>query len=179
MILTIRLHRVLREAVRTPYRNLVTRATGAAVRDRIEAELAGGDWHTALLDFSEVELLDFSCADEIVAKLLLGPASAGRALVLSGVREAQRETLEHVLTHHRLAVLARFDDGGAPEPLGCLTADARAAFRALREGEGADARELAARLDWPAARAEAALEELARQRLVRPAAGRFQPLALP
>ena len=62
---------MLREAVATPYRNLVTRATGAAVRGRIEAALERSTCDVAVLDFSEVALLDFSCADEIVAKLVL------------------------------------------------------------------------------------------------------------
>ena len=39
MIQTIRVGHLLREAVATPYRNLVTRPTGAAVRGRIQAAL--------------------------------------------------------------------------------------------------------------------------------------------
>ena len=62
---------MLRETAATPYRNLITRPTGAAVRDRIEAALAHSDCATALLDFSDMELLDYSCADEVVAKLLM------------------------------------------------------------------------------------------------------------
>jgi anti-anti-sigma regulatory factor len=179
MILTISLRHVLREAVATPYRNLVTRATGAAVRGRIEAELAGSDCRTALLDFSEVDLLDFSCADEIVAKLLLTAASGERVLVLVGVREEQREALEHVLSHHRLAVAVRFHGSDAADLLGWIRPDARALFGALREAGAGDARDLALRLGWPAARAEAALDELAAHRLARLAGGRFHPPALP
>ena len=80
MIQTIRIGSLLREAVTTPYRNLVTRPTGAAVRNRIEAALARSDCHTALLDFSDVELLDLSCADEVVAKLLHGRGAAAAAV---------------------------------------------------------------------------------------------------
>ena len=80
MIQTICLGHVLREAVTTPYRNLVTRPTGAAVRGRIERTMRDSGCHVALLDFSDVELLDLSCADEIVAKLLLlsAPSSERR-----------------------------------------------------------------------------------------------------
>ncbi|HEU5169353.1 MAG TPA: hypothetical protein VFU46_02385 [Gemmatimonadales bacterium] len=139
MIRTICMHRVLREAVATPYRNLVTRATGAAVRDRIEAALRSSPCAIALLDFSEVELLDFSCADEIVAKLMQSAAEPERVVVLIGVREEQREALEHVLAHHRLAVVARLHGSGAPELLGWATPAAREAFAALRaRGAGLD-----------------------------------------
>ena len=107
MIQTIHIGHLLREAVASPYRNLVTRPTGAAVRTRIRETLAASDCLTALLDFSGVELLDFSCADEIVAKLLLDDGErAGRFVVLQGLREDQHEAIEHVLTHHRLAVAA-------------------------------------------------------------------------
>ncbi len=70
MIETIAVARMLREAVTTPYLNLVTRPTGVAVRGRIESVLATSEWETAMLDFSDVVLLDLSCADEVVAKLL-------------------------------------------------------------------------------------------------------------
>ena len=105
MIQTIRIGHLLREAVAAPYRNLVTRPTGAAVRIRIEATLADSNCLTALLDFSEIELVDLSCADEVVAKLLLTVRTA-YFVVLQGLREDHHEAIDHVLTHHRLAVAA-------------------------------------------------------------------------
>ena len=63
---------VLRGTVCDLYSNLVTRTTGAAVRGEIEAQLADLTGRSVnVIDFSHVTLLDFSCADEIVAKLLL------------------------------------------------------------------------------------------------------------
>ncbi len=139
MIQTICLHRVLREAVTTPYRNLVTRATGALVRCRIEAVLERSACEVAVLDFSEVELLDFSCADEIVAKLVLPAARPSRPVVLLGIRDAQREALDHVLAHHGVAVTARLHESGEPVLLGSATPDLHQAFAALRErGAGLD-----------------------------------------
>ncbi|HEX5387818.1 MAG TPA: hypothetical protein VFW66_14035 [Gemmatimonadales bacterium] len=194
MIQTICLHHLLQEAVATPYRNLVTRPTGAAVRSRIEAAIANSGCETAVLDFSGVDLLDFSCADEIVAKLLLAAALpvgelAGPVLVLGGVREEQREALDHVLRHHRLAVAARIHGTGAADLLGWVTMDARAAFAALRadcerdddgDAPGAcDALELAARLEWPAPRTDAALAELLDLRLACRDGDRFQSISLP
>lgn len=174
----ISLRRVLQEAVAAPYRHLVTRATGAAVRGRIEAVLADADWTITLLDFSGVDCLDLSCADEIVAKLLLAAASRDRVVILAGVQEEQRDALEHVLVHHRLAVAATFTGTGAADVLGFASDDARAAFTALRAHGPADAALLAARLDWALERATAALEDLGRHRIARAAGGVFHPVTL-
>ncbi|MDQ3137880.1 MAG: hypothetical protein M3Q93_09890, partial [Gemmatimonadota bacterium] len=131
MIQTIHIGHLLRETVTSPYRNLVTRPTGAAIRNRIQQTLAGSSCRTALLDFSGIELLDVSCADEVVAKLLLYDGESGAPfVVLQGLREDQHEAIEHVLTHHRLAVAAVAPDHAdeGPRLLGWATADARAAF---------------------------------------------------
>jgi len=179
MVQTISLQTVLREAVATPYRDLVTRATGAAVRGRIEATLALADWTVTLLDFSGVDCLDLSCADEIVAKLLLAAATGDRVLVLAGVREDQREALEHVLAHHRLAVAACFCGIAQPDVLGWTSVDAREAFAELSAGGPADPATLAGRLDWSVERTTLALDDLSRHRITRPVAGVFHPVTVP
>lgn len=178
MIQTIRIGHLLRETVTTPYRNLVTRPTGAAVRNRIEAALACSDCLTALLDFSDIELLDLSCADEIVAKLLLADALPGRFVVLRGLREDQHEAIEHVLTHHRLAVAAVSQDRGEPRLLGWVTTDARTAFGCICAWGPLDATELARRLGWSGPRAGEAMAALAAHRLVRPEGSLFHPLPI-
>ena len=168
MIETIRIGHLLRETATAPYRNLVTRPTGAAVRNRIEAALSRSDCLTALLDFSDIELLDFSCAEEIVAKLLLAQAvGRPRFVVLRGLREDQHDAIEQVLTHHRLAVAALVDDG-EPVLLGHVSSDAREAFTCICRLGRACAGDLARALDWPETRAGAALESLTLHRLVRP-----------
>src|SRR6201995_822807 len=75
----IDLTRVLRQTLACDlYSNLVTRSTGAAVRGQIEellrenseaSESAGRA--LTVIDFSQVSMIDFSCADEVVAKLLM------------------------------------------------------------------------------------------------------------
>jgi len=175
MIQTIRIGNLLREAVAAPYRNLVTRPTGAAVRSRIEQALANSTCLTALLDFSDIELVDLSCADEVVAKLLLTGRDA-YFFVLRGLREDQHEAIEHVLTHHRLAVTAtRY---GAPEPclLGWASPDARAAFEALAERGAAGPDELAETLGWPEGRAREALQALVAHRVLRSDGACYRPL---
>ncbi|HKU61948.1 MAG TPA: hypothetical protein VJQ44_12070 [Gemmatimonadales bacterium] len=177
MIQTIRIGRLLRETVMLPYPCLVTRPTGAAVRGRIEAALAHTPCHTAWLDFSDVELLDLSCADEVVAKLLLAePQTPPPFLVLRGLREEQHEAIEHVLTHHRLAITAtRY---GAEEPclVGWASADARAAFDTLIVRDGAAPAELAAAMGWVEGRAREALQALVAHRVLRSDGERYRPL---
>lgn len=125
MIAQVQVAGVLREAVRAPYTNLVTRATGALVRGHIEATLAGhGAVRVTVLDFSEIALLDCSCADEIVAKLAFDPeGGCVRHVVLRGLREDQREAIEHVLVRRGAVVTAL--DGLDVESVGPLPEDAR------------------------------------------------------
>ena len=69
----IDLSSVLRQTVACElYSNLVTRPTGAAVRTQIERLLNEARERTlTVIDFSQVSMIDFSCADEVVAKLLM------------------------------------------------------------------------------------------------------------
>ncbi len=175
MIETIQIGHQLRETAAFPYRNLVTRPTGEAVRTRIEDTLARSDCLTALLDFSDVELLDFSCAEEIVAKLLLAQAShRPRFVVLRGLREDQYDAIDQVLTHHRLAIAAMTD--AEPLLLGCASPDVRVAFACVCRLGRACTGDLADALGWPEARASDALEVLTLHRLVRPEGDLRYPL---
>jgi hypothetical protein len=178
MIQTIRIGHLLRETVTTPYRNLVTRPTGVAVRNRIEQALACSDCHTAFLDFSDIELLDLSCADEIVAKLLLADAPPARFVVLRGLREDQHEAIEHVLTHHRLAIAAVPHGDGGPRLLGWVTSDARAAFACICDRGPMAAAELGRSLGWSEPRAAEAVAALVLHRLVRPDGILYHPLPI-
>ena len=175
MIQTIRIGHLLREAVAAPYRNLVTRTTGAAVRTRIEETLAGSSCLTALLDFSEVELVDLSCADEVVAKLLLD-GRCGYFLVLQGLREDHHEAIDHVLTHHRLAVAAVPPGSSEPRLLGWVPSDAREAFACICDRGPLGVDDLARVMGWLESRSRDALRELTRHRLVRPVGELYHPV---
>lgn len=164
MIETIPVAHVLREAVATPYRNLVTRPTGAAVRGRIETVLAASACRTAVLDFSEVDLLDLSCADEVVAKLLrVLSAQLDRFVALRGLHEDLWEAIDAVLARQDLAVVVVRDDG--PALLGSVPDDVREAFQGLGATRPTDAAGLAGHLGWPEPRAAAALSALVTLRL--------------
>lgn len=124
MIQHIDVHAVLQESVSGVYADLVTRPTGRVVRERIERVMAAveSDVAVARIDFTGVGCIDYSCADEIVAKLLQGRPAV---LVLTGVSEGHREAIEPVLAGHRLAVVIERRDGtldavGAPEAAAAL-----------------------------------------------------------
>ena len=65
------------------------------------------------LDFSKIGVIDYSCADEIVAKLisrLIGEEYGDRYIVLSGINENQKENIEVALERKDLAVIAKTRD---------------------------------------------------------------------
>jgi hypothetical protein len=178
VILTIRLGDVLQETLTVTSRDLLTRTTGAAVRSSIERTLAATPSPTALLDFEAVGLIDFSCADEVVAKLLRA-TECDQYLVLLGLDDTQAEAIDHVLARQDLAVAALpRSGGGGCRVLGRTTPDLIRVFEAVHAfGEG-DALRLASRLGWTLERTADALQTLALHRLVLAAAGTYAPLPL-
>jgi hypothetical protein len=111
--LDIDLTRMHRRTVTSFYSNLVTRPTGRAVRMGVESQLAeldaGRNLCLSVLDFSQVNVLDYSCADEIVAKLLLRYLPADRPadayFVARGLQDHHREAVSEVLERHRLLLV--------------------------------------------------------------------------
>src|SRR2546426_6196711 len=106
------MHAVLQASVSGVYADLVTRPTGRVVRERIEQAIAGrertGEVTVARMDFTGVGCIDYSCADEIVAKLLRARPAV---LVLTGISDGHREAIEPVLAGHGLAALLERPDG--------------------------------------------------------------------
>jgi len=106
---------VLQSSVTSLYASLVTRPTGRAVRMAIEAQLRGaGTLSLSLIDFSEVVIIDFSCADEVVAKLLqqfLSDDARDAFFVFRGVREPHRDQIEVVLARQGLAAVVESGPG--------------------------------------------------------------------
>jgi hypothetical protein len=166
----IDLSSVLRRTVCDLYSDLVTRPTGAAVRLGIERQLAEmADPSLTVIDFSHVGLLDFSCADEIVAKLLLhyGADGAPREayFLFRGVSDSHLDAIEAVLERHGLALVAQPSDG-APTLVGDVGDGERSAWDAVRRLGCALPAELARELSLRPEEAEALLADLCRRRLV-------------
>jgi hypothetical protein len=134
----IDLTRLHRRTVTSFYSNLVTRPTGRAVRMGVESQLSELDRSRPLflsvLDFSQVRVLDYSCADEIVAKLLLRYVSGDRPVeayfLARGLQEHHREAIEAVLERHQLLLVAE-EAAGAVCLLGPSNALERACWTAL------------------------------------------------
>lgn len=171
MINRIDVSSVLRTTVSSLYSNLVTRPTGAAVRLGIEHQLDEiGDRALAILDFSHVRLLDFSCADEIVAKLLLQYVSLDMQrrevyFLFYGMSESHMDAIETVLQRHRLALVTQLADGN-PCLLGVIDDDQRRIWETMRQLGSADSSEVAVSAGISADHAKRALEDLWRRRLV-------------
>ncbi len=168
---------VLRTSVNRVYSDLVTRPTGMAVRHGIERELASlRDGAVACLDFSRVGMIDLSCADEVVAKLVLLLASheppRGGYVVVRGLTEHHLESIESVLEHHGLALVAEFDDASAAV-LGAVSDDERRVWTVVRECGPADARALAERTGLDEDAAARYLDGLSRRRLLIRASGAY------
>ena len=162
---------MLRKSVCELYSNLVTRPTGAAVRCEIEQELDRiGERALTIIDFSHVGLLDFSCADEIVAKLLLQyiATDAPRREVyflFRGISEAHIEAIETVLERHKLALITQHADGET-RLLGILGLEERRAWEIISElGVGAVA-DVAERTGLSRDATERTLDTLWRRRLL-------------
>ena len=108
---------LLQQSVATLYSHLVTRPTGRAVRLAIETQLSEAKGPAlSLIDLSEVTVLDFSCADEVVAKLLLRFLEKDRPgdafFILRGLGERHRDPIATVLERQSLLAVAQAESGG-------------------------------------------------------------------
>lgn len=140
MMMHIDVSSVLRQTLSCElYSNLVTRPTGAAVRTQIEALLADSRERTlTVIDFSHVGMIDFSCADEVVAKLLLRYVSPEREdreayFLFRGVTDDHWDAIEAVLERHRLALVLEAADGGGAHIVGIVDDGERVAWNKVYE----------------------------------------------
>jgi hypothetical protein len=135
MIRHIDVSLVLRRSVCDLYSNLVTRPTGAAVRMGIEQQISERtDRSLTVIDFGNVSLLDFSCADEVVAKLILkycsSDASTEAYFLFRGIKESHVDAIESVLDRHGIAIVVQESDGSAVT-IGPLSEEERRAWQAV------------------------------------------------
>ncbi|OIP62420.1 MAG: hypothetical protein CO150_10130 [Nitrospirae bacterium CG_4_9_14_3_um_filter_53_35] len=109
------LYKFLKQELKNGSNDLVTRPSGEKIRERIERDLGNEpDGTVVALDFSKIGVIDFSCADEIVAKLvsrLLSGEYGDKYILLTGLNENQKENIEVALERKELAVMAETRDG--------------------------------------------------------------------
>ena len=163
MIHHIDLSSVLRRSVCALYSNLVTRPTGVAVRSEIEQLVADRPGRTlTVIDFTHVGLLDYSCADEVVAKLLL---KVDGYFVFRGLHEAHIEAIETTLARYDLALVVEQIDGSA-RLVGTVGDAERTAWQMVHTWGRADAPTLAGTLGTAPLDAERLLDTLSTRRLL-------------
>lgn len=154
------------------YSNLVTRPTGRAVRMGVESQLAemeaGRRVCLSVLDFTQVRVLDYSCADEIVAKLLLRYLADDRPaeayFVARGLEEHHRDAVEAVLERHALLLVVEGE--GDPELLGPSNPLERACWSALARMEQGDVPSVARAVGIGEAAVHPTLMQLADRRVL-------------
>ncbi len=107
---TYDLYKLLKEELRNGSSDLVTRQSGQVIRERIERDIAEeAEGEVIALDFSKIGIIDYSCADEIVAKLisrLINNEYGNRYIVLKGLSDLQKENIEVALERKGLSCLA-------------------------------------------------------------------------
>ena len=107
---------LVQRSVASLYSHLVTRPTGRAVRLAIESQLLeAGDPSVSVIDFSEVTILDYSCADEVVARLIKAYLQDERPrdafFLFRGVQDWHQEPIEVVLERQSLAAVIQPAEG--------------------------------------------------------------------
>lgn len=116
--------------------NLVTRPTGRAVRDAIEGCLKGVGRapFVSLIDLTRVPVLDFSCADEVVARLLVKYLKPDRPFdaffLFRAAGDIHRHAVDTVLGRHELAAVCDLGEEHC-RLLGKASKDEDVAWRAL------------------------------------------------
>lgn len=167
---SIDLSALVRRSVASLYSHLVTRPMGQALRMGIESQIAElGEFCVSVLDFTQVIVLDYSCADEAVAKLVLRyqrddrPSNAW--FLARGVSEQHREPIEEVLSRHNLALAAEVEDEGFTL-LGAATEEERDAWHVLQQEGTLTSAQAAQLLGSGESHAASILESLAARRTV-------------
>ncbi len=137
--ISIDVSHVLRKSSESFYSHLVTRPTGRAVRRAIEEQVAVS-LRTALslIDLSDVTVMDFSCADEVVAKLLMRFLEEDRPVdvlfIFRGVLHSLHGPIQAVLEDQELLAVAQGNDGCC-SLMGAWTEEEEYAWTVL-EGRG-------------------------------------------
>ena len=126
--------------------NLVTRETGRVMREALEGRIHSEPEGTVVaLDFSNVAIIDFSCAEEVIAKMmarLIQREYGDKYIVLTSLTPNQEENIHAALHTKRLLVLSL---KGAKKPgyLGVLNPYLMDTLELILERKSITARELA------------------------------------
>lgn len=108
------LKRLTNELFKNGKREMIGRSRGIRIRETIEKILREGNEPCVVLDFSGMGSIDFSWADEVVAKLvsrLWSDEYGEKFLVLKGLNPSQAENISVALERKKLSVLTTGSGG--------------------------------------------------------------------
>lgn len=110
----LKLGNIVKQELKNGSANLVTRETGRIILERIEREIREiGKGETLVLDFSDIKVIDYSCADEVIAKLitrLKGDEYGDKYVILQNLSSSQKENIHVALEKKDLAILVTTPD---------------------------------------------------------------------
>lgn len=164
------LYKLLKDELGNGSKDLVTRPSGETIRRRIERDVEKEPEGTVIaLDFSKIGVIDYSCADEIIAKLmsrLLSGEYGDKYLLLAGLNENQEENIEVALERKDLAIVAEMRDGNRAL-IGNLNNYLKETLDFIRKKKKVSAKDLSAGLKLEANTSGTRLLNLHKKRLVR------------
>ncbi len=171
---TYTIYKLLKEELKNGSADLVTRQSGQVIRERIERDIAKEeDGEVIALDFSKIGVIDYSCADEVAAKLvsrLVSGEYGDKYIVLTGLSENQKENIEVALERKDLSVMAEVD--GEKILIGSLNNYLKETLNLLLSKGKITASELSDALKLPANTSGTRLLNLYKKRLVKKVAER-------
>ncbi|MCL2497090.1 MAG: hypothetical protein FWF06_00580 [Symbiobacteriaceae bacterium] len=145
---------------------LVTRRLGEKLRQELVAQIPRGeDPESLLLDFAGVHILDYSCADELVARLLVelqNRLHGQRFLLLCGLDETIEENVAVALKQRSLSLQHNYGGNGDWQLLGELRPYLEESLELLNSSRELTARDLADQSSLAINTASNRLAELAR-----------------
>jgi hypothetical protein len=111
---TLSLKKLTHDLFKNGKKEMAGRSRGARLRETIEKILREGDEPCLVIDFSGMGSIDFSWADEVVAKMvsrLWGGEYGEKFLVLKGLNPSQEENIGVALERKKLAALTTGSGG--------------------------------------------------------------------
>ena len=166
---TYNIYKLLKEELKNGSADLVTRQSGQGIRERIERDISREkDAEVIALDFSKIGVIDYSCADEIIAKLISRLTSSeygDKYIVLTGLSENQKENIEVALERKDLSVMAEMN--GEKILIGSLNNYLKETLNLILNKGRITSSELSEALKLPANTSGTRLLNLYKKRLVR------------
>lgn len=105
----IRFKDIIKEELRSNSLDLMTRQTGQRIFQHLENKIKQAkEGETVSLDFWGVGVIDYSCADEVIAKIVLRMIQneyGDRYLILQNLTPTQKENISVALERKNLAII--------------------------------------------------------------------------